>query len=438
MKNSSTTVAKYAVAIAAIAAPILIFAYAEGPDAGLAGVPGEASCTSCHGGGSGSGSVSITFANGLTYTPGVKQHLQVVVTDSAQKRWGYELTARLSSSTSTQAGVFAPSDGNSQLVCTQAAFRTEAFGASCSNTSSYPLQYITQTGTGTRNGTKGSVTFALDWTPPASATSNITIYVAANAANGDGGTGGDHIYLKNYTLTPAVTTPTPTISSGGVVNGAGFQPAIASGSWVTINGSNLANSTGTWSNVANGLPSTVNGVSVTIDNKPAYVYYVSPTQLNVLAPPDTSTGSVSVVVTNNGVTSKAGTALLLPQSPALFLWNNKYAVATRQDYSLVGPTTPAKAGDVLILWATGLGATTPSAPAGQITPSDQLYSVVNPPTVTIGGVNATIYAAALASGFAGLYQLAIQVPPTVGSGDQPVVLQTGSVMSPSGVYLTIQ
>jgi hypothetical protein len=53
------------------ALPILIYAYAEGPDAGYAGVPGElGTCSQCHSGGSGSGSVTVAFANGLTYTPG--------------------------------------------------------------------------------------------------------------------------------------------------------------------------------------------------------------------------------------------------------------------------------------------------------------------------------------------------------------------------------
>ena len=67
------------------ALPALIFAYATGPDATMAGVPGENTCASCHSG-SGTGSVTVTFPNGTTYTPGVKQHLVVTVTDSAQSQ----------------------------------------------------------------------------------------------------------------------------------------------------------------------------------------------------------------------------------------------------------------------------------------------------------------------------------------------------------------
>jgi uncharacterized protein (TIGR03437 family) len=196
----------------------------------------------------------------------------------------------------------------------------------------------------------------------------------------------------------------------------------------------------------NGLPTSLDGVSVKIDNKSAYVSYISPTQLNVVAPADTATGSVNVSVTNNGVTSSSATVQLVAQSPALFLWGGKYAAATHYpDYSPVGPaslfpgsSTPAKPGDTVILWGTGLGPTTPSAPDGQLTPSTQLYSVANPPTVTIGGAQANVISAVLSPGFAGLYQIAIQTPTSLSDGDQTIVLQSGSATSPSGVLITVQ
>src|ERR1019366_4377169 len=161
--------------------PILLFAYAEGPDAGVAGVPGEATCSACHSGSGATGNVAVSFPNGLIYTPGVKQHLVVTITDTAAKRWGFELTARLASNTRSPAGTFTPTDGNTQLVCTQAAFQTEIFGSTCS--SSYPLQYIEHTLTGTRPNPKGPVAFAFDWTPPATGAGSVNIYVAANGAN---------------------------------------------------------------------------------------------------------------------------------------------------------------------------------------------------------------------------------------------------------------
>jgi uncharacterized protein (TIGR03437 family) len=76
--------------------------------------------------------------------------------------------------------------------------------------------------------------------------------------------------------------------------------------------------------------------------------------------------------------------------------------------------------------------------SGQLVPSTQLFSVTNPPSITVGGVQATVYGAALAPGFAGLYQIAIQIPLTAGSGDQPIVAQVGSVSSSGNVYVTVQ
>src|SRR5947207_9727942 len=101
--------------------PILIYAHAAGPDPAKSGAPGESTCNEagCHVGtgvNAGGGSVSID-AGGSTYAPGVRQRIKVTVSDPAQRRWGFQLTARLSSSTSTRAGVLAPIDLTTQLVC---------------------------------------------------------------------------------------------------------------------------------------------------------------------------------------------------------------------------------------------------------------------------------------------------------------------------------
>jgi uncharacterized protein (TIGR03437 family) len=424
--------------------PILLYAYAEGPDAGLAGVPGEATCSACHSGGGATGNVAVTFPAGLTYTPGVKQHLVVTITDAAAKRWGFQLTARLASNTKSPAGTFTPTDGNTQLVCTQASFQTEVFGTTCS--SSYPLQYIEHTLAGTRPNTKGPVTFAFDWTPPAAGAGSVNIYVAANGANNDGNTGGDHIYTNHYTLTQAANN-TPAITS--VVNGASFRTGITSGSWVTINGTNLSGTTRNWTGadfVNGAMPTQLDSVSVTINGQPAYVAFVSPKQLNVLAPNDAALGNVAVQVTTSNGTSPSVNALYQSATPAFFLWNSKYAVATRPDYSDVGPpnlfpnlpTTPAAAGDIITLWGTGFGPTTPISPAGQLVPSDTLYALPNSLTILVGNVPAQLLSAVLTPGEAGVYQIAIQVPAGTPAGDQPVVAQIAGVSSPAGVVINVQ
>jgi len=243
---------------------------------------------------------------------------------------------------------------------------------------------------------------------------------------------------------PPSAQPSPAVTS--VVNAAGFQPGVAANSWVTIQGTNLAPQTDDWSHsIVNGaLPTSLDGVSVTIGGKPAYVYYISPGQLNVLAP-DLAAGSTTVTVTTPGGTSTSFASTASVYGPAFFLWPNSQVVATRQDYSyavkagtFAGATTvAAKPGDVIILWGTGFGPTFPAAPVGVSVPGSGGYSTAAAPTVTIGNTPATVYGAALAPGSAGLYQIAIQVPSTLADGNWPIQATIGGVTSPTGVVLSV-
>ena len=433
------------------ALPVLLMAYLSGLDAGVAGVPEEDTCADCHGGPSGSGSVTVTFPGARTYTPGAKQHLVVNIADPAQQRWGFQLTARQANSSGTQAGTFTPgADGYTQLVCTQTNFRSQAFGSVCA-TNGMALQYIEHTQSGSRLGTAGAVTFEFDWTPPATDAGNLVVYIAALAANGDNTPRGDHTYTARYTLTPASAgpAPPPAISSGGVVNAASFQPGVSAGSWVTIQGSNLAGNTRSWGagDIDGGaLPTQLDGVSVKIDSKPAYVAYISPSQINVQAPADSAAGPVPVEVSYNGLTSLPGTAQLQAVSPEFFQWSGKYAVATHADYSLAAPdglfqgiaTIPAKPGETIVLWGTGFGATTPTVAPGVVPPANPVANVANQVTVTIGNIGATVAGAAICPGNPGLYQIAVQVPSSAPDGDLPVVAQISGVQSSSNVLLNVK
>jgi uncharacterized protein (TIGR03437 family) len=255
--------------------------------------------------------------------------------------------------------------------------------------------------------------------------------------------GGNRVY-KVTGLSSGTTPPAPAIS--GVVSGASFQPGVVANAWVTIQGTNLASLTDDWSHsIVNGaLPTSLDGVSVSIGGKPAYVYFISPGQINVLAP-DVSPGPITVTVTTAGGTSAAFSATASAYGPAFFVWPGNQAVATRTDYSFAvkpgtfaGATTvAAKPGDVIILWATGFGPTTPPAPGGVAVPSGQTYATVTLPSLTIGNIPATVYGAALASGAAGLYQIAIQVPGSLVDGDWPLQATIGGTQSPTGTILSV-
>jgi uncharacterized protein (TIGR03437 family) len=245
---------------------------------------------------------------------------------------------------------------------------------------------------------------------------------------------------------PFVTSaPLPAFTSSGVVNGASFQPGISPNSWFTIQGTNLAPTTDTWEKaIVNGvLPVTLDGVSVSVGGKPAYIYYISPTQINAVVP-DAGAGTVPVTVTSPVGTSAAVNAVSQIAAPGFFLWAGKYAVATRADFSLAAKngtlpgvtTTPAKPGEVIILWGTGFGPTVPPAPFGVQIPANQSYVTANAVTVTVGGISAQVYGAALAPGFAGLYQVAIQIPPSAADGDLTVLATAGGTSSTS--VITVQ
>lgn len=243
---------------------------------------------------------------------------------------------------------------------------------------------------------------------------------------------------------PLILPPPPVISA--VENGASFQAGGVTNSWVTIVGTNVSPVTDNWDHsIVNGaLPISLDGVSVSIGGKPAYINYISPGQLNVLAP-DISPGPVSVTVMTPSGTSAAVTATVSLYGPAFFLWPGSQVVATRQDYSyavaagtFTGLTTvPAAPGDVLILWATGFGPTSPAAPDGVVVPSTPAYDTLAAPTVMLDNIPAVVYGAALASGSVGLYQIAIQVPLTLANGTWPIQATIGGVSSPEGTVLTV-
>lgn len=257
-------------------------------------------------------------------------------------------------------------------------------------------------------------------------------------ANGDG---------TVFELVLASSTAVPTISQSGVVSGAGFQPGIAPNSWITIFGTNLSSITDTWtSSLVDGtLPTAFDGVKVSVGGEPAYIYSINSTQIDALAP-NMGTGTVPVTVTNSNGTSAAITVTAQAVQPAVFQWPGNYAVATREDYSLVvkngtfsgATTTPAAPGELIILWGSGFGPASPAAPVGVVTPSLTTYGTANTVTVTVGGLPATVYGAALAAGNAGLYQVAIQIPTSLANGDYAVVATVSGAQSPSTTLITVQ
>jgi uncharacterized protein (TIGR03437 family) len=185
------------------------------------------------------------------------------------------------------------------------------------------------------------------------------------------------------------------------------------------------------------LPTQLDGASVLIAGQPAYINAITPGQINVQAP-DVLLGNASVTVTNaNGASAAFATTVQLV-SPASFPWPNKQPVATHTDFSIAaangtffGQTTvPARPGEVIILWGTGFGPTSPAVPAGQVPGNNAGATVNNPVSVTLDGTGIQVLSSAL-SGFPGEYQIAVQVPASTANGNHQLVATSNGVSSPT-------
>jgi uncharacterized protein (TIGR03437 family) len=238
----------------------------------------------------------------------------------------------------------------------------------------------------------------------------------------------------------------PSITSGGIANAASGAAGVAPGAWISIFGTNLAAATRTLTSsdiASNTLPTSLGGVSVQIDGKPAYPYYVSSTQINVLSPADTNLGSVPVTVINAAGTSAPVMTNMQAILPGLFALSNYVRAVRPSDGTIINGTgnaesgymvsAAAKAGDVLELFGTGFGPTAPDADPSQI--FSGAYPTTNAVTVTIGGVSANAAFAGLVG--PALYQINVTVPSGLAAGDQPIIATVAGYNTQSTALLKI-
>ena len=296
---------------------------------------------------------------------------------------------------------------------------------------------------------------------PSGAATPATLQVSVNPKNLNPGTYKGQITLLvqgvatsaqvipvTFTVQPAA--PLPIISANGVVSAASLSGAIAPGAWVSIFGSSLSATTRPWNagDFAGGkLPLQLDGVGVTINGKAAAVAYVSPTQINVLAPDETATGLVGVQVNAQAGSSNSVLALEQTAAPAFFQFRanaSVYVAGTHADGSLIaGPAlvqqgtlgTPAKPGETIVLYGTGFGATQPSVSATALVPSPLPLANVQDLRVRIGGLDSTVVFAGLVA--PGLYQFNVVVP-QVADGDQTVVAELRGLTTRPDLLVSVQ
>ncbi len=284
----------------------------------------------------------------------------------------------------------------------------------------------------------------------------VTVDVAANAAgsltntatvSGGGESNTSNDTAHDVTVIGGVTAG-PVITL--VANAFADNPLIAPNTWIEIKGSNLAPAADTriWVDadfVNNTMPVQLDGVSVTVNGKSAYVYYISPTQINVVTPPDALSGSINVQVTNNGAMSNMATVPGQEQSLSFFEFVSAgglhYVYGRHLDGTLIGPPSlfpgssiPVKPGEPIYVAANGFGPTDVPVVSGAVTQSGNLPLPF--PELKIGGIPAPVSFAGLVG--VGTYVINFTVPSDAPDGDLPLTATYNGLSIQPNLLITVQ
>jgi uncharacterized protein (TIGR03437 family) len=188
------------------------------------------------------------------------------------------------------------------------------------------------------------------------------------------------------------------------------------------------------------LPITFGGVSVYFGTTPGYLFFISPQQLNVLVPYNLAAGPTSITVTREGTAGPTIPIILTATAPGLFEIGQNTILATHADGSLIAAAAPAKAGEIVIIYALGLGPTIPEQSDGVIPVRAAKVSNFSVLNVLLNGTavaQSNIQYAGITPGCAGLYQINLQLPVPLASNPE-VRVQIGPNISPAGMTLTTQ
>lgn len=314
------------------------------------------------------------------------------------------------------------------------------------------------------NGDKLTLTLFVPSTSGATFATTFVVTGGTGQYAGKGGSGTGTIALGSgppnislsLTLTGNITgqyVPTASIRPSGVVPVGHSRVTIQPGSWVSIYGTNLANATATWDGVSADIPTSLGGVTATINGKPAFFWFTSSGQINLQAPDDTFRGCANVTLnTPNGpATSRVQIAT---SAPSLNLLDARYPAAVIPTsagggahgggtYDLAGPagrfsysTRPVKKGETVVLYGVGMGPTEPAVPAGKGFSGSAPVASTGQVSVLINRVRVTPTYVGLVG--AGLYQINVVVPTTAISGDNVLEVSTQSGRTVDGLFLTVQ
>jgi uncharacterized protein (TIGR03437 family) len=221
---------------------------------------------------------------------------------------------------------------------------------------------------------------------------------------------------------------TTQMTEGGIVNAASNRDGFVPGSLVSVYGSSMARGGAEADTVP--LPRILADAEVRVNGVSAPLLFASPLQINFQVPWGTNPGDATVELSIAGVRKDAQRVEAQRAAPGIF-------VATHADYSVIDGDRPVRAGDILTLYATGLGPVTAPPLDGQAAPLDRVVWTKDTVTATVDGAEAQVLFSGLAPGMVGVYQVNVVMPAEwVNPGDfAKVAVRVGDAESPEIMLL---
>ncbi|HVW85930.1 MAG TPA: hypothetical protein VHB50_14670 [Bryobacteraceae bacterium] len=251
------------------------------------------------------------------------------------------------------------------------------------------------------------------------------------------------LLLSASGLCPAAGTY-PTYSAQSIVHAATqTAEALAPNTIATIYGQNLSfvtDSAGPSNLNGPALPQTLDGVSVIVGGLLANLYFVSPTQINFLVPYELTAGITTLAVVRQGAAGPVVKIQLANTAPGLFQWNGNYAIATHLNGALVSDAAPAVPDEIIVIFAAGLGHTTPDTTSGRIVASAATIAAASQMRIMLAGNPCpplNVLYAGLTPGFAGLYQINLKLPSDL-PPDPEIRIAFGPQISPASIQLAVR
>lgn len=238
----------------------------------------------------------------------------------------------------------------------------------------------------------------------------------------------------------------PYYTTASIVNASDYSPGpFAPSSVLSLFGTNLAWTTEAVTPetlAAGSLPTQLAATIVFVDNVPVPLLYASPTQINFLVPAEQIPGDVTVTVVRQGVSGPAVTIALIDAAPALFVLDGNFAIAQdwNTNYTLMTPDAPAHAGDIAVLYATGLGYTNPPWASGVVAQSAAYITCRGSMQVLLNGAAidpSLVLYAGVTPGYSGLYQINFTIPADAGTNPE-IRVRIGTQVSISSIKLAVE